>query len=785
MSWASARSSRAMPPQRTAKRALAIRAARSVSRPSAAPTSSCGFAGKSNVRGSLQWRTSTLSSSPLPSGTEGCGRFGSCNASVSSRSSTSFSSASSALMRSPTSRIRACSAPASSPRRLAWPMASEALLRRALRSSLSRTSRRRSVSSSISSGMRFAPPLVTSARRTASGCSRISRTSSTALLGFDRRGALRVDARYRAHAVVGVEVDDPHAPRVAPLGRHVGRVEANHLALRRDDQDVVAVPHLKHGDDVAVAAAGLDVDDPLAGPALQAILVERRALAEAALGDGEDADALLHDVGGDDLVALVDLDPFDAAGAVSHRAHFLLREADAHAELGRDHDLAAAVGPPGGHDAVVVVQTDGLDPAGARMRVGVQLGLLDRALLGREEDVAAGGEIAHRDTGGDLLPLAQRQEVHHRLALGLAPSFRDLVHLQPVNLAAIREEEQERVRGGHEQVGDDVLFLGLHAGDAHLLVCQEILDRELGGLGQYLGAPRVAILFLDRQKLGADDRHQLGVRGEDALQLFDERQNLLVLLDDLVALELGQALQTHVEDRARLDLGELELSHQGFARGVGALGLADQADHQVELLDRLAQARQDVGPLLGPGQVVARAPGDDLAAEAHERLEHLLEVDDLRSPVDQGQHDDAEGRLHLRVLVELVHHDLWDLAPSELEHHANALAVRLVADLGDAGNLLLGRELRDLLDQAGLVHLIRKLRDDDGLTAAPHLLGVRLGAQRDGAAAGRVCLADAAGAVDVAARREVRALDDLQELLDRRLRRVDQGDEPVDDLGEV
>src|SRR5499427_7831296 len=420
MSWASARSSRAMPPQSTAKRALAIRAARSVSSPSAAPTSSWGLAGKSNVRGSLQRRTSTLSSSPLPSGTDGCGRFGSCSASVSSRSSTSFSSASSVLMRSPTSRMRACSAPASSPRRLARPMASEALLRRALRSSLSRTSRRRSVSSSISSGTRFAPPFVASARRTASGCSRISRTSSTTLLGFDRRGALRVDARHRADAVVGVEVDDPHAPRVAALRRHVGGVEANHLALRRDDQDVVAVPHLEHGDDVAVAAAGLDVDDPLARPALQAILVERRALAEAALGDGEDADALLHDVGGDDLVTLVDLDPLHAAGAAAHRAHFFLREADAHAELGGDHDLAPAISPPGGHDAVVVVQADGLDPAGARMRVRVQLGLLDRALFGREEDVAAGGEIAHRDTRGDLLAVAQRQEVHHRLALGLA-----------------------------------------------------------------------------------------------------------------------------------------------------------------------------------------------------------------------------------------------------------------------------------------------------------------------------------------------------------------------------
>ena len=101
------------------------------------------------------------------------------------------------------------------------------------------------------------------------------------------------------------------------------------------------------------------------------------------------------------------------------------------------------------------------------------------------------------------------------------------------------------------------------------------------------------------------------------------------------------------------------------------------------------------------------------------------------------------------------------------------------------GDSLLRRELGDLLDEARLVHLVRQLGNDDGLAAAPHLLGVRLGPQRDGPPAGRVGFADAARAVDVAARREVRPLDDLQQLLDRRLGVVDQGHEPVDDLGEV
>src|SRR5882724_3778373 len=99
-------------------------------------------------------------------------------------------------------------------------------------------------------------------------------------------------------------------------------------------------------------------------------------------------------------------------------------------------------------------------------RVRLDLGLLDRPLLGREQDVAAGSEITHRHARRDHLALAQREEVHHRFALGLAPALGDLVHLQPVDLAAVREEEEIRVRGGDEEILDDVLFLGLHARDA-------------------------------------------------------------------------------------------------------------------------------------------------------------------------------------------------------------------------------------------------------------------------------------------------------------------------------
>src|SRR4029453_10220096 len=150
-----------------------------------------------------------------------------------------------------------------------FPIPFETRLRSALRSSTWRMSRRRSASRSTISLTRWAPPLSASARSTASGCSRINLRSSTdeTLDGFGGGDGLGFDPRDRAHAVVGVEIDDPHAHRVAALRGHFVGVDGDHLALGGDDEEVVAAPYLDHADHGAVAPGGLDVDDALAGPA--------------------------------------------------------------------------------------------------------------------------------------------------------------------------------------------------------------------------------------------------------------------------------------------------------------------------------------------------------------------------------------------------------------------------------------------------------------------------------------------------------------------------------------
>ena len=270
-----------------------------------------------------------------------------------------------------------------------------------------------------------------------------------------------------------------------------------------------------------------------------------------------------------------------------------------------------------------------------------------------------------------------------------------------------------------------------------------------------IGAALVAELLADGLQLVEHDLHQQLVAREDRAQPLDRLQQLDELVDDLLALEAGQPLQLHVEDRLRLEQRQLELRHQAFARFGRALRPANQLDHLVEVVERDLQAFEDVRARLGLAQLELGAAPDDLAPELDEVLDDVEERQHPRPAADDRQHDDAERRLQLRVLVEVVEDDLRHLAALQLDDDPHAVAIGLVAQVGDALDRLLADQLGDVLEQPLLVDLVGNLGDDDrDLVALLRLLGRRLGAQRDRAAAGRVGVEDAVAPDDEAAGRE-------------------------------
>ena len=131
-------------------------------------------------------------------------------------------------------------------------------------------------------------------------------------------------------------------------------------------------------------------------------------------------------------------------------------------------------------------------------------------------------------------------------------------------------------------------------------------------------------------------------------------------------------------------------------------------------------------------QQVIGAAADHVEAMIDEALERVEQAQLARLPVDDGQQDHAEVDLHLRVLVQIVQHDFGLLAALQLEDDAHAVAIALVADFGNAFELLFVDQAGGVLDQAGLVDLVGKLGDDDGLAILAHLFGRGLGAQFDG-----------------------------------------------------
>jgi hypothetical protein len=193
-----------------------------------------------------------------------------------------------------------------------------------------------------------------------------------------------------------------------------------------------------------------------------------------------------------------------------------------------------------------------------------------------------------------------------------------------------------------------------------------------------------------------------------------------------------------------------------------------------------------VRPLARLAQLEHRAPGEHFTAMPQKTLEHLLEVQQPRLAIDQRHHVHAEGVLQLRLLVQAVEHHLGDFTALELDDHAHARLVGLVAQIGDALDALVVDQLADLFEQRPLVHLIRQLVDDDRLAVALfEVLEMRPATHHHPPAPGPITFADTGNAVDDAGRRKIGSRHDGDQFVDRHLRVAQQGQTGVHHLTEV
>ncbi len=224
---------------------------------------------------------------------------------------------------------------------------------------------------------------------------------------------------------------------------------------------------------------------------------------------------------------------------------------------------------------------------------------------------------------------------------------------------------------------------------------------------------------------------------------------------DFVDRELGQAMQLQFENRVGLNSGEglfrIELGSAAggvdvdllagkvgdqVLAGFGAVGAgADDGDHVVQVIERGQVAFENVFAVFGFREQEGGAAADHIDAVIDEVLDRLHQPHFLGLPVDHRQQDHAEAFLHLGVLEELVEHDLGLAVALQFDHDAHAVAVAFVANVGDVVDDLVVHQLRDALDQARLVDLVRNFGDDDGLAVFVESFDAGLGAHHEASAA--------------------------------------------------
>ncbi|MPM56764.1 hypothetical protein SDC9_103578 [bioreactor metagenome] len=293
------------------------------------------------------------------------------------------------------------------------------------------------------------------------------------------------------------------------------------------------------------------------------------------------------------------------------------------------------------------------------------------------------------------------------------------------------------------------------------------------------------MLFFDHQRFFLDDGEQLTLVIENALQIVHALAQHAILFQNLIAFQTGQTLETHVQNRLRLPLGEAEALYELLPRLVWTCALLDEVYNLVDVVQRDDEAFQNMEALLRAVEVIGRAAGDNVFLMLEIIIEHIAQRQYLRFAIHQHEHDHAEGGLQIGVFIELVENDAAVDVLFQFDHDTHARAVGFITQVGDALNALFVHKLRNALHKPRLVHLIGDLGDDDAAPASAVGLDLRAGADDDAAPAGAVGARDPTHAHDNAAGRKIRAGQILHKRVAVKFRVIDQGAERVDRLAEV
>ncbi len=288
-----------------------------------------------------------------------------------------------------------------------------------------------------------------------------------------------------------------------------------------------------------------------------------------------------------------------------------------------------------------------------------------------------------------------------------------------------------------------------------------------------------------------DDAHDPLTAAQNFKVFLDLTGQVFQFVRHFLDADLGQALQTQLQNGAGLNFGQVigavlirgmgrivdqgdigqdvlrgpTAGHQLFTRLCRIGRGPDGSDDFVNIGDGHGQTTQDVTAVTGLAQQIGGAARHDFFTEIKKAGQEAAQRQGFGTATVQRQHVTAEIGLKRRKAEQLVHHHFGRGITFQFDHDAHTVAVGFVLHMGDAFNLFVARGLGDPFDHRGLVHLIGDLIDHNGPTVLADLFDTGLGPDHNAAAPFQIGFARTGPAQHDAARGEIGAGDIVDQLL--------------------
>ena len=166
-------------------------------------------------------------------------------------------------------------------------------------------------------------------------------------------------------------------------------------------------------------------------------------------------------------------------------------------------------------------------------------------------------------------------------------------------------------------------------GNNHIVIGIHILRIELSSHLNDTGATLVSILLFNLHEFVLDHLIAHGLAGEKSVEVLDKFLQLSILLFEFVDTQTCQLRETHIHNRFRLQVIEVEACLQVGLRIRRSAACADNLHYLVNIIYGNNQALQNVCTLFGFLQLIFRTANYYLHTVLNEVGHHIVQVQQL------------------------------------------------------------------------------------------------------------------------------------------------------------